>query len=504
MRSFFRSTLNSSDEEINVNTVNAKKSILGSCSQEMTEECNVGEGKEFDGVNDEKSNTKKSWDSIPKLKHSFTTISSSATISTLQHFGLSNHPGKGIDDVTIDAFMDISNKPSKSKDTVRSSQLLKPLDIDPKKASIHNAALSCITKRDYDQFISIIEMNPEILLYKCHRKGSMKDSNGRTSERIHTNGCNGGTLLHVLVSQKPSLKKKRVKKPHSMKNRLSNAFTCSTNVDYEIHVMPSVPDNVLSYVIDTQPDALQMSDDYGRLPLHCATLSQSMHFDEVRKLQGNTDQGTDSYPKLRIIVREINVVDLLLQRNRKGARSADARGNLPIHYAMSIGSTYFDSCEIRFQKNKKYKKPSSLETVTLLLEAYPKSAEIQNKEGDLPIHVLCSMGTDLNLTTLEKVLSYQSTCKEILTTKNGDGDSPLFVAVRSRVNLEVIRCFASFDKSESESPCLFAQRDAYNNNILHVALQFSTRIDHDIIRTIIAVAPSTTSTLDSKGVMPIR
>jgi ankyrin repeat protein len=486
MRFLFQSNLNSSDEEINVNTM----------TKGLNDEGNVDVSIEFDNVNDEKSNSGKFWDSTPKLNHSFTTLSSSATMSTLQHFGLSNHPGKGKDDVTIDAFMDLSNEPSKSKETIKSSQLLKPMDVDPTKSSIHNTALSCIAKRDYDQFMSIIEMNPEILLYKCKRKGS--------SERTHMNGCNGGTILHVLVSQKPSLKKKRVKKQHSMKNRLTNALTFATNVDYEIHIMPSVPDSVLTFVIDKHPEACQIIDDYGRLPLHCATLSQSMHFDEVRRLQRNNDQGRDSFPKLRIIVREINVVDLLLQSNRKGARSADARGNLPIHYAMSIGSTYFDSCDIRFHKNKKYKKPSSLETVTLLLGAYPKSTEIQNKEGDLPIHVLCSMGADLNTSTLEKVLSYQSSCKHILTAKNGDGDSPLFVAVKSRANLEVIRCFASIEKNESESPSLFAQRDAYNNNILHVALQFSSRIDHDIIRTIIAVAPSTTSIPDSKGVMPIR
>lgn len=452
----------------------------------------------------------KSWDTVPNLNNSFSTVESSATISTLKHFGLSNHPGKGADDVTIDAFMDINNDQDSKSRKITKSVNLKPRSADPQHSALLTTALSCIAKRDFNQFMSIIETSPSILLCKCKRRGQANEGHGRLDERPDPNpnrGCYGGTLLHVLVSQKPALKKKRVENSNSIKSRLTNALAGASKVAYELHIMPSVPDSVLTSVIKLQPKALKIVDDYGRLPIHCATLSLSVHLEEVNKMYGThlSDDDKFSYNVSRIIVREINLIRLLLKYNRKGASFADLKGNLPIHYAVSIGPDYFESNEVKFEKNSKYKEPSGSETVEQLLEAYPQSVSIENREGNLPIHVICSRGADLNLTILKKIITCQSIRKDVLTRKNRVGDPPLFLAIKSRAKVEAIRAFASVEQGmSSNSHYLFAQRDSNNNNILHIALRLVPSLDLDVIHTILSLAPFTASTPDSKGIMPIR
>ena len=79
--------------------------------------------------------------------------------------------------------------------------------------------------------------NPDILLYGCKARSKRKEK----EEHDHikkVRGCYGGTLLHVMVSQKPSLKKKRVNKARNIL-KIKNSDT-----PYKIHVMSSVPNSL--------------------------------------------------------------------------------------------------------------------------------------------------------------------------------------------------------------------------------------------------------------------
>ena len=451
----------------------------------------------------------RSWDSAPMIANSISTVGSSATISTLKHFGLSNHPGKGADDVTIDAFMDIKSEKVKS----RSRGLLKSVKrkahaIESQHAAAHSTALSCIAKRDFNYLLSIVKSAPEILLYQCRGSGSTREGLGQhLDERSNLHGCNGGTLLHVLVSQRPALKKKRVKNTNSMKSRVTTVLSTGIRSSYELHIMPSVPDSILTYIIKKEPKALQMIDDYGRLPIHCATLSLSAHFEQVNKLYGGSElsqTGKGVHDISQFIVREINVIHLLLKYYREAGMVADYKGNLPIHYAASIGPDYYQSNKVSFLKANKYTKPSAAETVKQLLEAHPRSVRVENIEGNLPIHIICTQGPDINCSSLKHIMTYHSACREVLIERNKYSDPPLFVAIRSRAVVDVIRMFASTDEGTIGPTRLFAQRDGNSNNPLHVALRMTPAVDPAILRTIISLAPFTASTPDRTGKMPIR
>ena len=448
-----------------------------------------------DGLAHEREETEKSWDSVSGTD-SFSTVESSATINTLKYFGLTNHRGKSIDDVTIDAFMDIKDKNSRKSNKSFKPQNLKPVSVDPQHSDLHTTALSCIAKQDYEQLMRIIDSVPEILCYECEKKALSRDLSNDTP---HLNGCHGGTILHVLVSQKPSLKKKRVKQSNSTKKGgLFTNVLSSREPVYEMYIMPSVPHSILLSVIKKQSKALHMVDKYGRLPIHCATLSLSAHLEEMNKLYNtpNTiDTGKGFFDLSRVVVKEINLVHLLLQFNEEGARIRDSKGNLPIHYAVAISSDHFEFNVVRFAKSNKYVEPSSNATVSQLLRAYPRSLGVRNEEGSLPIHVICAQGESLNLMTLKQILNSNHIYKDDLTRKNQNGDTPLLLAIKKRANVDAIRLFPSH---------LFAHRDSKNNNILHVALRMSPSANVDVIREIMTLAPFIASVPDFKGKMPIR
>lgn len=454
--------------------------------------------------------SERSWDSMPSICNSASTVGSSATLSTLKHFGLSNHPGKSAEDVTIDAFMDIgSDKEKKITKNNPKAKISFPQSSNLQFSDKHKQALSCIRSRDFDHLLKIVEATPEILLYQC--KKYEVDTQQQSDGKPHLRGCYGGTILHVLVSQKPVLKKKRIKSnTRPIKDRVKMAIAFSRNVrnSIQLHVMPSVPHTIVRHIIKLVPESLFMTDDFGRLPIHCAILAQSVHLEEVNNLYG-TNQGNIAGKFCRdvsFVVRELNLVQLLIKANPSSVTIGDLKGNLPLHYAVSIGRDYFESNNIIFEKSDKYRMPSASETVRLLLEANPLSVTIHNGERNLPIHHMISMkGPHINLSSLKLMMTYHSLCKDVLKERNRDGDPPLFLAIKSRASVEVIKMFASVDSSTSSlSKKLFSQRDGSNNNPLHVALRLTPRVDLEILRTIMNLAPFTACQPDNRNRMPIR
>lgn len=445
----------------------------------------------------------KSWESLPTVDNSFSTVGSSTTVNTLKQFGLSNHPGKSAEDIIIDAFMDIDSDVEKRyiRNDSRAKSFMPQL-MNLQYSEKHNLALTCIARRDFEQLLSVVEATPEILLYQCKKNGI--DLQSQSDEKTHLRGCYGGTILHVLVSQKPLLKKKRLRSNvQLMKDRVKSAFSCSNKNSFQLHVMPSIPHLVLKRIIKLAPEALLMTDDFGRLPIHCAILSQSVHLEEVSSVYKTLD--SNSSRDISIVVREINIVQILLKSNPSTATVGDLKGNLPLHYAVAIGKDYFERNDVIFQKSDKYRKPSAADTVKLLIETNPHSVTVHNAEGNLPIHHIVGLnGTEINLSSLKLMMTYHNLCEEVLKERNKYGDPPLFIAIKSRAGIDVIKLFASVDIGISGSSQLFAQRDGSNNNILHVALRLRPQVDPQVLRAIITLAPFTASHPDSRNKMPIR
>jgi len=445
----------------------------------------------------DKSDRDESWDSS-SIMNSFSSLQSAATVSTLKYFGLSNHPGKSVDDVTIDAFMDIQS----GNDKKRLRRIIhdKPYPLQDDHIYLHKAALVCIEKRDFKRLLAIIKATPELLLYEC-RTRDVKD--GSAEEKLQLRDCYGGNLLHVLVSQKPGLSRKKVKNPQNS-NRVRTGTPSLPFINghsFELHIMSSVPPSILTYIIKKEPKALEMTDDLGRLPIHCATLSLSSHVEEVNKL---CKSQRFSNALTQFIIKEVNIIHVLLKYNRHAAAIADDKGNLPIHYAVSIEPDYFSKIPVVFERSSKYGKPSAVDTVKKLLEIYPEAVCIKNKKGDLPIHINASQGSKINLHCLKLLLSNHIPNQDVATERNDNGDPPLSILIKCRAPAEAIKVFTSTSHSNSSLARLFVQHDQNNDNPLHVALKLTPVADVDVISLILSLAPFTASTQDGTGKMPIR
>jgi ankyrin repeat protein len=102
------------------------------------------------------------------------------------------------------------------------------------------------------------------------------------------------------------------------------------------------PPNVIQMLLDKCPDAAELKNTAGDLPLHKAC------------------ECTIPYP---------DIVSMLLAVNPKASETKNEEGDLPLHKACEKGS---------------------LEVIEMLLKAYVGGVGVQNNKGELPLHVECS------------------------------------------------------------------------------------------------------------------
>mmetsp|Transcript_1125 Transcript_1125/g.2036 ORF Transcript_1125/g.2036 Transcript_1125/m.2036 type:complete len:1002 (-) Transcript_1125:6842-9847(-) len=345
-------------------------------------------------------------------------------------------------------------------------------------------ALKCIENNDFGRLMKIVKNNPKILEIIIP-KGNSK-----------LQGLNGGTLLHVLVSQRLKLKKSKTRTSPQGPN--------------VIHAFPSVPDSVVKAVIKMYPRALEMEDNDGRLPLHCACLSLSKHLEEAFSLCSNHPWLLSSnvkHQKVHFHSHQTNIALLVLRFNKRCAKVADKDGNLPVHYVAAMCPDYFydESSPESHTKTHNHlhhlKQLSARDTMNKLLDVYPNSIITANNKGMYPINVVASMGNKMNKSCLELLLMQHQSLGEPPNYIDKNGDAPLYAAIKSGASHDIIRLFAETNYGKSSH--LFVQRDSDNNNALHVALQ-PKYPNIKLIRTILDIAPFTASSPDSQGVMPIK
>lgn len=471
MKDISKSRSSSSDVENLTNSLTPSKSWFSAKKSSASQQSNkpnnfmVNENREDDAFHE---------GSISKSQ-------SSISFSAMKYFGFSSEPLMSIenrDDAAFDAFMD-DNECSQHLDKCNNVTITtkNPLLSQKKDASAISTALACIADKNYKKFLSIVKNNPSIL--SCKTKKT----------HLKLKGCNGGTLLHVIVSQQPKIKKKKQKNQNKQKEQNNGTFT-------DIQVYPSVPEVVLRFVIKTCPQALEMKDDDGRLPIHCACLSQGLYLEEILKLQRNSN---DTLSPLRFNVMETNIMHFLLKCNVDCAKVPDRKGNLAIHYAATMVAHCICGDTSSSHKWNKSSIPTAEDTMRRLLLAFPHSVTMKNDKGMLPIHNLANMGEMMNIKCLKLLLLGHQKLGEPPTARNEEGDPSLHVALKSGATSEGIQCFANSEHSSR----LFIQRDSENNNALHIALR-SNYPDAALIRTILDNAPFTASSPDSDGIMPLR
>jgi serine/threonine protein kinase/ankyrin repeat protein len=413
---------------------------------------------------------------------SHTTVS---TFSAFKYFGLSSEKKKlpcKQGDQDHDVFMGIQTH--KEKMLVNNNDITPktPLPLDQELTSTCIAALKCIESNDYGRLLKIAKSNPKIL--QC--------AIPKSSSKLQ--GLNGGTLLHVLVSQRLKLKKSKT--------------WGSSHGSNTIHVYSRIPDSVVKTIIKMYPRALEMEDIDGRLPIHCACLTMSKYLEEAFNLYSKISWSTTSSArdqKSHSHIQQTNIVLLILRFNKRCVKVADKDGNLPIHYVAAMSLDYASddtSCHTTVDSSRHHSKEfSARATMKKLLEVYPNSIRMANNKGMYPINMAASKGNKINKSCLELLLLQHQSLGEPPTQTDKNGDAPLYAAIKSGAPHDIIRLFA--ETKYGKSSHLFVQRDSENNNALHVALQ-SKYPKIELIRTILDLAPFTASSPDSQGFMPIR
>jgi len=412
-----------------------------------------------------------------EAKRSSSTASnrSNSTFSAMKYFGLSSEPTLTDIDraATFDVFMD-AGVDAQFSTSEESTKPKIPLPADDKFiAAALSSALGCIADGNYGRFLQIVKNNNKILRMKVPKSSSK------------VNGCNGGTLLHVLVSQQPKVKKR------------AQGYSQNTIL---VQVYPSVPESVVKAVIKIFPGALEMADINGRLPIHCACYSMAVHQIEVSRLHKSSILNREE-KGIHFKVMESNLVCLLLRYNKTCAQVADNKGNLPLHYVAAMTPDYISSTNATMHRSVKYGEPSAHHTMQALLQVYPSGISAVNMEGMGPLHTGALMGKEANISCLKLLIEQHNALEHPATDRDNKGDSPLYVALKNDPTPDLIRCFAQSKNSKSSH--LFIQRDGQNNNALHIALQ-AKYPNLELIQTILEIAPFTAASPNSVGIMPIR
>lgn len=289
----------------------------------------------------------------------------------------------------------------------------KTLIIDPNHILLHRQAIAAVSERNYDVVMDCVRRNSDIILYPCHKPDM-------SNMKIH--GAHGGTLLHLMVSEKPKLK-------------VGGADSRHKSHECELYIISAVTKKHFDQITKLKPEVLWTADDDGCLPLHRAVMAYARALHEIYATIQNLQVKVS-----RFVNNQLNTIELLLKLYPQAARIADTKGNLPLHYAMAFppdfenpmkkitDSTLLEKPFPTLKKSYHFRKNLSssdsmnmTEIVCMLVDTYPESLMKRNKTCDLPIHLLCSKGAMINVTSLEILLFFHGVKKMSLIEKNGSG-----------------------------------------------------------------------------------
>lgn len=208
-----------------------------------------------------------------------------------------------------------------------------------------------------------------------------------------------------------------------------------------------VPMETLKLIVEAYPEALQVPDDGGLLPLHVAAgtlhlplLSYLVHMCPST-ITATTHQGQIPmhFALLRFGRDNVPALRFFLGLWPDAVRHHDSTGNLPLHVATR-------SC--------------CIESVRHLLAQYPEAVKTQNAEGNIPLHVATSTTFAYDIAYL-----FLELYPEAVKVRNAHGKLPVHAAAATdrrltRRLVELRR--ASFDRQGQDRTLMYAGEAAAN------------------------------------------
>jgi ankyrin repeat protein len=244
---------------------------------------------------------------------------------------------------------------------------------------------------------------------------------------------------------------------------------------------------IVSFLVQKAPQACQVTDNQGRLPLHLANPKNA----EIYKCL------IQAYPEALMIPNAAQDDSLALHSAlRQGASSelvfyigsnapaavkvADAQGRLPLQFA----------------------KPSDSEIYEYLINTWPESLALPNTDGSLPLHVALMMlmvdgdddddDDDGSVAALVQMM----VCKAPDTVKVKDSQGRLPLALAYRAKKEVYECLVDAWPQGLEIP------NEHGSLALHTVLLDG--VNPTLVCHLVEKAPGAVKVYDSQGRFPLQ
>jgi len=159
----------------------------------------------------------------------------------------------------------------------------------------------------------------------------------------------------------------------SKRHGLFEGVTSSVVLPLHEALIGHAPLPVVQALLDASPESIYVKESgYNRLPLHCACRKNA----------------------------NIDIVRLLVDRDKDALLEPDSLGRLPLHYALSNGADE--------------------QIITLLLLRDPISAKGVDERGWTPLHVACNVGASMKVIQLMLHAN-----REAIVMKTKKGSTPL-------------------------------------------------------------------------------
>lgn len=234
--------------------------------------------------------------------------------------------------------------------------------------------------------------------------------------------------------------------------------------------------DTVQYLVEQYPASVNMSDNQGNCPIHHAIRNQADSKVQKYLLQSINKDQVDLLAKILLLCLEHksskSVIKALLHINRDVSIAIqDEEGSL-LHKALLLGA--------------------NRDMIKLLLKIYPDLVSTADAEGWLPLHA--SVGSNHNQASTEVVQTLLQAYPEALTKTTNLGRSPLLLALRYDAPFETIELLCNDETAQ------LPDRDAHYP--LHFACRAQSRVR--VICLLLKTFPEATKMEDLRGMLPIH
>ena len=243
-------------------------------------------------------------------------------------------------------------------------------------------------------------------------------------------------------------------------------------------------------LIKVYPEACQMTDSRGNLPLHVAVelgdksslrvIETLIHTFRGGLLKIDSDGNTPLHSACEHLhVHVSHLAGLMIDLEPQAVKMKDRDGNLPIH----------SMCE---QSNP------ATDVIHTLIDIFPASLQEKDRDGNLPVHSAIERGDVIPMSVIEKMIALYP---ESVTIKDKEKNTPLHSATECRVKdlAKIVHILLTADVNG----VAVKSRDKEGNLPIHSACEFRTP-SSEVILMLCDAYPDGLKVKDKDGNLPLH